>query len=181
MALIAIVDNNALTIVTQYEDSAPNSAKFGNEWSNTSLFTHILMSQGDMTCYNVVAGTPPTLSLNSTNLNIWKQNQNQAALDAYSFQQNKVCDYQSDQLIAPLAETTVLMFATLDLFNYLSALQTAASIADGSLSSDGQTAKTNLTNMATTLVPALEALRTTRDNNIAAFVPPYSDASPLYP
>lgn len=182
MALIGIVDNLSMEFVNEYQDTAPNPNKFGNDWAKPLLFTHFLLPQGDYTCYDItpVSGSP-TIALNSTKLDTWKRNQNLSAQTAYTTMRSTKCDLDCDAVMAPNQDVTWLMFAADNIFTYLQALQTAAGILDSALSSDGQTAKATLLDLRTNLYGAIQALRDQRDSDIAAYTPPYGDVSPLYP
>lgn len=181
--LIIVVDNNSLEIVSQYQDTGPNPPKFANGWENPSKFSHFGLSSGDYTCYDISkVGGVVHCDLNQTKLDTWKRAQNLEAKNEYKKMRDAECDdLINNTILYPNQDVTWLMFAADQLFIWLDALQTAAGIADGSLSSDGQTAKATLVDLRTNLLAAVQAARDQRDADEAAFTPPYTDVSPLYP
>jgi hypothetical protein len=124
---------------------------------------------------------PERLEEDAAELLVYKKAANQAAREAKIAEEEATCDAGIHTLVDKTSPETQLMLAANNLFEYLKALQTAASILDGDMTQAGQDAKTALTDMQTTVMGGAQTYRSTRDTNIAdtaSYYPYPSDGLP---
>ena len=157
----------------------------GGELGDDARFVHLLVPEGyhpSVVDYNPgTEFTGPYLDISEEKLKSWKRESNLAAQKAFVVLKEKETDTQVAGLLQGNAETTALMEATNSLFKYLKALQAAAMIEDSALSTEGQEGKSECQGMQTALYETVQGFRGARDTEIAAFVAPHQDVSPLYP
>lgn len=189
MSKFAIVDRATNHILHVYEANAPQT--FGGPWgrglhiqipdtvsgANVSGMDFLAIMQIFNVSGGVSGGGSVGLFVSGPSLKAWKQQKNKIALDAFSDVKNAQSEVDLQGLLAgvfgEIADyPTYLMIAMdqMDIALNISGTRTSQEIAD---------AKTVLAAYRAS-VSGVQVIRSTRDSDIANFVPPYV-VSPLYP
>lgn len=162
---------------------SPSQIIKGGELGDETRFIHLPVPEGfdpGVVDFNAGGGSP-YLEVNSDRLAEWKRQRNAVAKAEFATAKEAETDQTISAMIDGNAETTVLMIALNNAFEYIKALQVAAGITDEQLGETGQAAKADAQALQTNIYSAVQALRASRDAAVAAFIPPHGDVEPLYP
>jgi len=160
---IALLPNGVKDIDTLVDDW--NVANTGNEVTHDGTGTDVPASGTIQLVEGTDAG--PQLIADASALKAYKEVVNSDARKTEIGKQEGIVGVGVHTVLGKKSKTSQLMTAVNHVYEYLKALQTAASVADTDMTQAGQDAKTALDTMQTDMLTPILALQTTRDAAIA--------------
>jgi len=166
---------NKQTLGIEHAYDAEELISFGGPWGNPEQYVQLQCPEGENRDTVRIENQEGTIVVvvDETKKANWKRQQNLIVKNNYTKQRMDQAESDIQALLQGMDDTTHLMLA-------LSYMDIALNITGDRTSQEINDAKAQLSSYRN-LMASVQQIRATRDADIAAFTPPYTDVTPLYP